>query len=154
MRERLAGGGWGWGWGWSPDENNTGWPRLQEREEQGQPSCQQTRWSHESQRRILGNVSGHKRGCFHVHEHRGRGMQLQLHRAGFHAAYCISGEALQIPSANINAALASPLPAAQRDVQKACSAIIQALFFPSAHSDTDKIPTRAAGTNRTSGKAN
>lgn len=44
-----------------------GWPRLQERAEQGQSSSELTKWCNESQRQPLGNVSGYKRGSDGVH---------------------------------------------------------------------------------------
>lgn len=89
--------------------------------------------------RPFGDISGYKRRSDDVHGlsssteaeicNRSIGTEMPgckpaLERAGFDAAYCISGEALEIPSAHIKAVHASLLPAAQRDIHKARNAII------------------------------
>lgn len=129
----------GRGWMGRLDEKNTRRPRWQEWDEQGQSSREQTEWSNDSQRQTFGDISGYKRRSDDVHGLSSSteaeicnpsiwtempGCKPALQRAGFDAAYCISGEALEIPSANIKAVLASLLPAAQRDIHKARNAII------------------------------
>lgn len=115
----------------------------------------QTRWSHESQRRILLMCGDVNEGAPASRSAEAEGCSCSPHLTEQDLLLLIVSppKPFKYPLLTLTRRSHRRSPAAQRDVHEACGAIIQALVFPSAHSDADKIRNRAAGTSRTSRKS-